>query len=146
MERPAQGDRRRFVNSYAYAVNDPFRDRAGRTQPGERNGGPSFLADPRSHNPCTGAFRIDIAALQESIARDDQAIFLGTTPASTFSAPYGTYIAALLVDDDGPVQDYIWYRMNADGAVRRLLWSQAEGDRRRRAARLAGPPGSSCRK
>lgn len=114
--RIARGDRMRFMSSYAYAVNDRFAERTGKPQPGDRGGGASFLADPRSRDPATGRFRIDIPALTEAIARDGQAIFLGTTPESTHSMPNDGYAVALVVDDAGPVQDYHWYRHNADGS------------------------------
>jgi hypothetical protein len=114
--RPARGDRMRFGSSYAYAVNDQFTERLSKPQPGERGGGSSFLADPRSRDPATGRFRIDIPALLEAIARDRQAIFLGTTPESTHSMPRDGYAVALVVDNAGPVQDYHWYRHNADGS------------------------------
>jgi hypothetical protein len=114
--RPARGDRMRFSSSYAYAVNDEFTERLGKPQPGDRGGGSSFLADPRSRNPATGRFRIDIPALLEAIARDRQAIFLGTTPESTESMPNDGYAVALVVDNEGPVQDYHWYRHNPDGS------------------------------
>lgn len=114
--RIARGDRMRFMSSYAYAVNDQFTERTGKPQPGDRGGGSSFLADPRSRDPATGRFRIDIPALLEAIARDGQATYLGTTPQSTHSAPDGSYIVALMVDNQGAVQDYHWYRINADGS------------------------------
>ena len=114
--RPARGDRMRFSSSYAYAVNDEFTERQGKPQPGDRGGGSSFLADPRSRDPATGRFRIDIPALLEAIARDRQAIFLGTTPESTHSMPNDGYAVALVVDNEGPVQDYHWYRHNPDGS------------------------------
>lgn len=109
------GDWRRFNNSYAYVLNDRREDRDNKPQPGER-GGRSFLADPRSRDPATGRFRIDIPALLEAIARDGQAVFLGPTVADANRRPDDSYVVALVVDNEGPVQDYHWYMLNADGA------------------------------
>jgi hypothetical protein len=109
------GDRLRFNNSYAYALSDRRDDRPNKPQPGENEGGRSFLSDPRSRDPATGRFRIDIPALLEAIERDGQAHFLGNTAASTFNAPEGSYLVALVVDNQGPVQDYHWYVQHSDG-------------------------------
>lgn len=110
------GDRLRFNNSYAYALSDRRDDRPNKPQPGENDNGRSFLSDPRSRDPATGRFRIDIPALLEAIERDGQAHFLGTTPASTLNAPDDSYIVALVVDNDGPIQDYHWYVHHSDGS------------------------------
>jgi hypothetical protein len=109
------GDWMRFNNSYAYVLGDRREDRDNKPQPGER-GGRSFLADPRSRDPATGRFRIDIPALQEAIARDGQATFLGPTVEDANRRPDDSYVVALVVDNAGPVQDYHWYMLNADGA------------------------------
>jgi hypothetical protein len=109
------GDVIRFNNSYAYAANHLSRERTAKPQPGDRTGR-SLLADPRSRGSTPGGFRIDVLALLEAIERDGQMIYLGTTPQDTHSAPAGTYIAALLVDDAGPVQDYHFYRRDSGGS------------------------------
>jgi hypothetical protein len=113
--RLARGDRMRFNNSYAFALNDFHDARTGKPQPGDRLGGPSFLADPRSRDPATGRFRIDIPALLEGFARDGRLVFLGTTAASTFNAPAQSGLVAVAVDNAGAVQDYHVYRQSRYG-------------------------------
>ena len=99
-----------YNNCYAYALNDLVVGRTSKPQPGGSSDNYLF-SDPND-----GAQTLYVNRLQREIRRDGQAIWLGTTPESTLSAPPGTYIVALVVDTRDGVQDYHWYRHNPDGS------------------------------
>ncbi len=105
-----------FNNCYAYAVDDLKGDRTSMPQPGERAG--------NSYDFYAGG-RIDTARLQRAIEADGRGgkiTFLGDTPESTLGAGKGTYVVALVVDAQDGIQDYHWYRHDADGS-----WSGKSG-------------------
>jgi hypothetical protein len=100
-----------FNNCYAYAVNDLSASRSSKPQPGQRANQPMNYFNARNE--------IDIPRLQAAIAADGRTqgiTWLGNTPASTLNAPKGSYIVALVVDNRDGVQDYHWYRHDADGS------------------------------
>lgn len=108
----------KYNNCYAYAVNDLQHDRSSKPQPGERAGLTQEYFMPGG--------QMDIQLLQRAIAADGRGgniTFLGNTPQSTLQASEDTYIVALVVDHTDGIQDYHWYRHNADGS-----WSGKGGD------------------